>query len=202
MNVGMGLIQKNGMWVVRKKVSPQLREPVARVLNSDKQQQMWLQKSTGTERKAEATRLAPAIMAEFAKTLTEAEGLLAERPLRTTLTDQEIARLADWHFAMLSTDEAFTAVGAGEEEALVRGITEQLTEAGIEYTAPIPLDPRGLATFGLSNRQLTQRADHLDNWLPLMKAALARGDISMVSEAMTELLDRAGLNLDPASAAY
>jgi integrase len=35
-----------------------------------------------------------------------------------------------------------------------------------------------------------------------MRAALARGDISMVSEAMTELLDRAQLNLDPNSAAY
>jgi hypothetical protein len=52
---------------------------------------------------------APAIMAEFAETFAKAEGLLAERPLRTALTDQEIARLADWHYAIvLSTDEAFT----------------------------------------------------------------------------------------------
>jgi hypothetical protein len=36
----------------------------------------------------------------------------------------------------------------------------------------------------------------------MMRAALARGDISMVSEAMAELLDRAQINLDPNCAAY
>jgi integrase len=204
MAVGMGLIKdRNGTWIVRRKVPPRLREPVARVLNVSKQQQVWLQKSTGTKLKAEATRLAPAIMAEFAETLAKAEGLLAERPLRTTLTDQEIARLADWHYGIvLSTDEAFTTEGAAKEEELVRGIAEQLTEGGIEYTAPIPLDPYGPPAFGLSNRQLIKRAEHLADWLPIMKAALARGDVSMVSESMTELLDRAHLNLDPGCAAY
>jgi hypothetical protein len=38
------------------------------------------------EHKAEVRRRAPAIMDEFAETLAKAEGLLAERPLRTTLT--------------------------------------------------------------------------------------------------------------------
>jgi integrase len=90
---------------------------------------------------------------------------------------------------------------AAEDEVLVRSIAEQFTEAGIEYDMPYPLDPRAPA-FGLSNRQLMKRADHLADWLPLMRGALSRGDISMVSEAMTDLLDRAHLNLDPASAAY
>ena len=192
---------RNGTWIVRKKVPKHLREPVARVLDNGKAEQTWMQRSTGTKRKDEAKRLAPAIMAEFAKTLTEAEGLLAERPLRTTLTDQEIARLADWHYAIvLSTDEAFTAEGATEEEALVRSIAEQLTEADVDYTMRYPLGPS--PTFGLSDRQLAQRAEHLEDWLPLMKTALARGDISMVSEALTELLDRAHLNLDPNCASY
>jgi hypothetical protein len=142
-------------------------------------------------------------MAEFAETLAKAEGLLAERPPRATLNDQEIAQLADWHYAiLLSTDEAFTAEDAAEDEALVRGIAEQLTEAGIEYTMLIPLDPNGPPTFGLSNRQLIKRAVELLEWAPMMRAALARGDISMVSEAMAELLDRAQINLDPNCAAY
>jgi hypothetical protein len=162
-----------------------------------------LQKSTGTKQQAEAKRRAPAIMAEFAETLAKAEGLLAERPPRATLNDQEIAQLADWHYAiLLSTDEAFTAEDAAEDEALVRGIAEQLTEAGIEYTMLIPLDPNGPPTFGLSNRQLIKRAVELLEWAPMMRAALARGDISMVSEAMAELLDRAQINLDPNCAAY
>jgi hypothetical protein len=86
MAVSMCVIQdRNGTWIVRKKVPKHLREPVARVLDNGKQSQMWLQKSTGTKQKAEAKRLAPAIMAEFAEVLQKAEVLLAERPLRTTL---------------------------------------------------------------------------------------------------------------------
>jgi hypothetical protein len=204
MAVGMGLIKdRHGTWIVRRKVPSRLREPVSRVLNNDKQQQTWLQRSTGTKHKAEATRLAPAIMAGFAETLAKAEGLLAERPLRTTLTDAEISRLAEWHYAIvLSTDEAFTVEGAAEQEEPVRGIAEQLTEAGIEYDMPYPLDPNGPPAFGLSKRQVIKRAVELLEWAPMMRAALARGDISMVSEAMAELLDRAQINLDPNCAAY
>jgi hypothetical protein len=201
MNVGMGLIQKNGTWIVRRKVPQRLREPVARVLGKDKQQQVWLQKSTRTKIKAEAKRLSLPIMAEFAETLQKAEGLIAERPLRTTLTQHEVDRLADWHYAnVLAADEAFVTEGAAEDEASVHTIADQLTEAGIEYDTPYPLGPS--PTYGLSNRQLIKRADHLAGWLPLMRAALARGDISMVSETMTELVDRAQLNLDPNSVAY
>jgi hypothetical protein len=48
-----------------------------------------------------------------------------------------------WHYAIvLSTDEAFTAEDAAEDEALIRSIGAQLTEAGIEYDMPYPLDPR------------------------------------------------------------
>jgi hypothetical protein len=93
MHVGMGLIQKNGTWIVRQKVPGRLREPVSRVLGKDRQQQVWLQKSTRTKIKA--------------------EGLLAERPLRTTLTQQEVDRLADWHYAnVLAADETFVTEGA------------------------------------------------------------------------------------------
>lgn len=140
-------------------------------------------------------------MAEFAKTLTEAKGLFPERPLRTTLTQREIDRLAEWHYAnVLAADEAFTTEGATEDEALVRSIAEHLTEAGIEHDIPYPLDPRAPA-YGLSDRQLAKRGVELLGWAPIMRAALARGDISMVSEAMAELLDRARLNLDPGAAA-
>jgi hypothetical protein len=62
----MGVLKdRNGTWIVRRKAPQRLQERVARVLNVSKQQQVWLQKSTGTKLKAEATRLAPAIMAEF-----------------------------------------------------------------------------------------------------------------------------------------
>ena len=38
--------------------------------------------------------------------------------------------------------------------------------------------------------------------LPIMRAALSRGDIGKISEVLAELLDRFHLNLDPNSAAY
>jgi hypothetical protein len=154
----MGLTKdRNGTWLVRKMVPKRLREAVARVLNNDKQSQMWLQRSTGTKHKDEATRLAPAIMQEFSTVLQQAEGLLAERPLRTTLTQAEIDQLAEWHYAnVLAADEAFTSEGAAEDEALVRSTADQFTEAGIEYDMPYALDAKPPA-YGLSNRQLIKR---------------------------------------------
>src|SRR5262249_14139197 len=84
MYVGMGLIEnEHGVWVERMRVPKRLQEAVARVLNKGKDQQKFLQKTTGTKDKKEATRLAPAILVEFGKILDEAEALLAERPLRT-----------------------------------------------------------------------------------------------------------------------
>jgi hypothetical protein len=136
-------------------VPDRLREPVSRVLGKDKQQQqVWLQRSTGTKQQAEAKRRAPAIMTALAKVRQDAEELLAERPLRTTLSDQEITRLSEWHYAnVLAADEAFTTEGTAEDEALVRSIADQFTEAGIKYDVPYPLDAKPPA-YGLSNRQL------------------------------------------------
>jgi hypothetical protein len=100
-------------------------EPVSRVLGKNKQQQVWLQRSTGTKQQAEAKRRTPAIMTEFAKVLQDAEELLAERPLRTTLSDQEITRLSEWHYANVLAADEFTTEGTAEDEALVRSIADQ-----------------------------------------------------------------------------
>jgi hypothetical protein len=60
---------------LHRNVAERLREPVPRVLDSGKRQQTWLKNSTGTKLKAEGT----GILAELARVLREAEGLLAER---------------------------------------------------------------------------------------------------------------------------
>jgi integrase len=203
MNVGMGLIRdRNGTWVVRKKVPERLREPVSRVLDKTKQQQMWLQKSTSTKNKAEAARLAPAIMEEFVKVLREAEGLLTERPLRTALAQSEIERIAEFHYgSLLAGDDEFAAEGAQAEEDYSRSIAAQFDDAGIECETPAPCDnPR--PPYGLTNRQVVKRDADLKWWLQHTRAALARSDISILSEHMPELLDRFRLNLDPNSPAY
>jgi integrase len=203
MNVGMGLIQdRNKTWIVRRKVPERLREPVSRVLDRAKQQQVWLQRSTRTKNKAEAKRLAPAIMEEFAKVLREAEGLLAERPLRTALAQSEIERIAEFHYAsLLAGDDEFSAEGAQAEEDFSRSIAVQFDEAGIECETPAPFDnPRPL--YGLTDRQVVKRDVDLKWWLQHTRAALARSDISIMSEHLPELLDRFRLSLDPNSAAY
>ena len=109
----------------------------------------------GTKDPHEAKRRAVAVLADFNKTLDQAEALLLELPLRTSLSQSEIDRIAEFYYAsVLAGDEEFTSEGGKADDDLV------------------------------------------------MREALARGDISKVDEAMTELLDRFHLNLDRNSASY
>jgi integrase len=203
MYVGMGL-RKNryGVYIVRHKVPERLEGPVARVLDNGKERQTYLQKSTGTKDQKEAKRIAVDVLAGFQETLRQAETLLAERPLRTALAQSEIDRIAEFHFAsVLAGDEDFTTQGAQAEEDFTRSVASQFNEAGIEYEMPAPFDnPR--PAYGLTNRRVVKRDAGLEWWLQNTRTALARGDISIMSEHMPELLDRFHLNLDPDSAAY
>jgi hypothetical protein len=134
MYVGMGLTKnEHGVWVVRHKVPKRLQEPVARVLDNGNERQTWLQKSLGTKDQHEAKRRAVAVLADFSKTLHQAEALLAERPLRTALARSEIDRMAQFHYAsVLAGDEEFTTEDAQADEDLARSVARQLTEADID----------------------------------------------------------------------
>jgi hypothetical protein len=203
MYVGMGLRKnEHGVFVVRIPVPKHLQEPIARVLSNGKDRQAYLQKSTGTKDKTEAKRIAVDVLAGFRKTLDEAEALLAERPLRTSLSQAEIDRIAEFYYAtVLAADEDFTTEGHQADEDLVRSVARQLADAGIEYDMPAPLDAQR-PPYGLTNRQVTKRDAELAWYLPIMRDALSRGDIGKVSEAMAELLDRFHLNVDRNSIAY
>jgi hypothetical protein len=140
-------------------------------------------------------------LASFQKTPEEAEALLAERPVRTSLAQSEIDRIADFHFASrLAGDEEFTREGGNDDEGL-RSIAEELDEAGIDYFMPIPLDAQRPA-YGLSNRDVAKRDADLAFMMPIMREALSRGNVSKVNEFMIELLDRFRLNLDRNGPAY
>jgi integrase len=203
MYVGMGLTKnEHGVWIVRLKVPQRHQEAVARVLDNGKERQTFLQKSTRTKDKAEAKRIAVDVLAGLNETLSRAAALLAERPLRTALAQSEFDRIAEYHYAsVLADDEQFTTEGAADDEDLVRSVARQLTDAGVDYDMPAPLDAQRPA-YGLTNRQVTKREAELAWYLPLMREALSRGDIGKVSEAMAELLDRFHLNLDPNGPAY
>jgi hypothetical protein len=205
MRVGMGLIRnEHGVWCARVKVKKDLQAAVALVLGCDKERQTFLKRSLRTKDKAEARRRLPPVLVQFNATLKEAEALVAakpELPLRANLSQAEIERIAEFHFASkLAADDEATHDSAGEED-FTRSIAKQLDDAGIKYDAPFPFDAQRPA-YGLTNRQVMSRDNELQWWLPLMRQALSKGDIGMVSEAMAELLDRFQLNLDPAGAAY
>jgi len=198
----MGL-QKNehGVWIVRHKVPTRLQQAVASLLGNGKDRQTFLQKSLRTRDKKEATRLSTDVIRHFHDTLAQAEAQLAERPIRTTLAQSEIDRIAEYHFAsVLTSDDEMTREGSGSEE-LARSIAAQLTDAGVSFTMPIPLDAT-LPKHGLSNREVTKRDIELADWAPIVRAAYARGDVSLVSETMDELLDLFRLNLDRNGTAY
>jgi hypothetical protein len=203
MYVGMGLRKnRHGVWIVRHKVPKHLEDPVARVLNNGKERQTYLQKSTGIKDRAGAKRIAVEVLAGFHETLRQAEALLAERPLRTSLAQSEIDRIAEFYYAsMLAVDEEFVSEGAAADEDLARSIAHQLDQAGIEYNMPAPFEAQR-PVYGLTNRQVAKRSADLAFMLPIMRAALSRGDIGKISEVLAELLDRFHLNLDPNSGAY
>ena len=100
MRVGMGLIKnEHGVWLVRKKVPKRLEAATATVLGNGKPRVSWLKKTLRTKDKKQATITAKPVMMKFDRILADAEALLAERPLRTELSETEIKQLADYFYA-------------------------------------------------------------------------------------------------------
>src|SRR6185369_6674185 len=100
------LIQNSArVWCVQRKVPEPLQAAVARALGSKKQTQKYLKKSLGTKDRREANRRAMHALADLDRTLREAEALTRQQPqkpktpLRTTLNDTEIKRMAEYVYA-------------------------------------------------------------------------------------------------------
>jgi hypothetical protein len=123
----MGLNRnRHGTYEARKKVPAHLEEAVARVLGNGKPKQVWLKRSLATKDHSEAKRRVKAVQIEFDRILERAKEVLAERPLRDTLSDAEIKLIADYHYAeTLHTDDEETREGTGRDEAM-RAIAKQL----------------------------------------------------------------------------
>jgi hypothetical protein len=129
--VGMGLIQNDhGVWCVRRKVPKHLEEAVATVKGVPKARQPWLKQSLRTKDEKRARVLSKPVMIEFDRIIAEAEALVAERPVRTELTEAEIKQISDYFYAHeLCADEELRADGVGDDP-LFADIHRQLTEAG------------------------------------------------------------------------
>jgi hypothetical protein len=107
MRISMNVIKnEHGVFHVRKKVPKKLEEATATVMGSSKQRVAWLKKSLGTKDRKAAKVRATSVLMEFDRILADAEALLVERPLRTSLEPHEIERIADYFFASeLTGDE-------------------------------------------------------------------------------------------------
>jgi hypothetical protein len=202
MRWGMGLSKnRHGTYYAVKKVPVQLQEAVADVLDNGKQRQVWLKRSLGTKDRSEANRRVKAVQIEFDRTLERAKDLLIERPVRDSLTEAEIKRIADYHYAeILHLDEEQTREGTGRD-AFMQSIASQLDAAGVQYTMGVPFskNPPG---HGLSDADVLRRLADLEFETPILKAALATGDVSEVKKDLDYLLALFGINLDRQSEAY
>ncbi len=95
------------------------------VLDNGKERQAYLQQTTGTKDSKDAKRIAVDVLAGFRKTLDEAASLLAERPVRTSLSEAEIDRIAEFYYGtVLADDEDFTVEHAEADEDFVRSVIQ------------------------------------------------------------------------------
>ena len=191
MRLLMGISKnRHGTYYAIKKVPVRLQEAVARVLDNDKAQQVWLKRSLGTKDGDEANRRAKPVLIEFDHTLERAEALLAERPPRTNLPQVVIARMADYHYARkLAAHDEYIRVAPEEELALRKA------EPNEAWIAPVP-------DFGLSGGQMTDAETVLPLVLQEAEAALAQGNIGHISVQLDQVLSAFQINLDSKSAAY
>src|SRR5262249_12593681 len=192
----------HGTYEARKKVPRHLEEVVARLLGNGKPKQIWLKRSLATKDHSEAKRRVKAVRIEFDQILERARELLAERPLRDAISEAEVKLIPARHTAeMLHREDKETRHGTGRDERM-RAIAEQLDDAGVEYDMPIPPSAHGPA-YGLSVGEFRKRAGDLKWELPIMQAALARGDVSKVNEHLDYLLNGLfRINLEPRSEGY
>ena len=119
------LIQNSaGVWCVQRTVPEGLRAAVARLRGSKKQTQKYLKASLGTKDRREANRRATHALVELDRTLREAEALTRQEPprpkapLRTTLNDTEIKRMAEYIYAKALAWDERTRYGRDEMKRL------------------------------------------------------------------------------------
>jgi hypothetical protein len=197
----MGVIKdRHGTYYAQQRVPPRLQEAVARVLNSGKPKQVFLKRSLGTKDLRAANVAAKPVLAQFDRTLADAEALLKERPVIASITDAQIRRMSESYYAaMLADDEEERGEGTGSE-GVFQSVAQQLSVEGIEYRTSFAVGE--MPEAGLSDREIYKRKDTLDYQLAILPNALARGDITVIKEELDELLSAFQLNVDRKSVSY
>jgi integrase len=179
----MGLIKNShGVYHVRKKVPEDLQEATTRVLGNGKARQTWLKRSLGTKDLATANKLAKPVLIEFDRTLERARELLKEQPRRRELSRAEIARMGEYHYTTTLADD------------------EASRREGRQYLDKIGLSSPNAPKYGLTDEELERMRRGVDEELPGLRAALARGDVGYVEAEILELIETFQIRLDPSAA--
>jgi hypothetical protein len=196
----MGLIKnEHGVYHVRRKVPKALEEATAIVMGVPKTRVSWLKETLGTKDEKQAKIRAKPVMMKLDGILAKAEALLVEHPVRAELTEAEIKRIADYFYAYtLRGDEDLRADGVGDDPVFA-DIHRQLTEAGVEFESSFEVEKVG---SGLSDRMMHKIEESASVVLPLVRKALARGNIDFIRYELNELLQLFRINLDPACPDY
>src|SRR5262249_41132538 len=164
----MGLIKdRHGTYYARHKVPERLQAVVAHILDNGKDKQVWLKRSLGTNVIREANIRAKPVQMECDRIIARAEGQLRERPLRTSITDVEIKRIADFFLARcLAVDEERRITGKGDD-ALYFSVDVD------DDLKPSPFEPGR----GLSSRKMESIQNDTEFVLAVAEYQLARGGI-------------------------
>ncbi|HML07368.1 MAG TPA: site-specific integrase [Xanthobacteraceae bacterium] len=200
----MGLIKdRHGTYYARHKVPKPLQEAVARLLGNGKAKQVWLKRSLGTKALAEANVRGKPVQIEFDRIIAEARAQLQTSPLRTSISDVEIKRIADFFYAHeLAGDEELRMDGRGDDP-MYASIHKQLTEAGVDFHAQYDLKSLTLEPGrGLSRRMMEGIQEDAANMLAVAEDDLARGDTRRIRYEVDELLKVFQINLDPSCEGY
>jgi integrase len=163
------------------------------VTGAPKERQPWLKQSLRTKDEKRARVLSKPVMIGFDRIIAEAEALVAERPVRTELTEAEIKQISDYFYALqLHEDEELRADGVGDDP-LFASIHQQLSEAGVEFESPFSIEKIG---SGLSDRMMHKINEGTSIVLPALKEALARGNVEFIRYELNEILQLFRINLD------
>jgi hypothetical protein len=172
----MGLHKdRHGTFYARHKVPLRLQEVVAGVLDKGKSKQVWLKRSLGTKVLNEANVRGKPVQMEFDRIIAQAEAQLKERPVRSSLSNIEIKRIAEYIYAHeLVVDEELREDTRGSDPVLA-GVHRQLTEAGVAFKTSFDLKSLTLeAGRGLSPRMMHKIEEGTSTVLEAAQRALAR----------------------------
>jgi Domain of unknown function (DUF6538) len=181
MRTMMGLFQdRHGTYYARKKIPKRLEEAVAKILGNGKDRQSWLKRSLGTKDLKRANVLVKPALITFDQTLAKADELLSDRPLRQSLSQAELRRMAEYHFASQRAED------------------DQQRQVGLRPWTP---EDQG----ALEHFEVEARSEHdlaVSEILDNAEDALAANELEYVKEEVEAALDIFQLRLDERSDDY